>query len=154
PRQPLISSKGKLVPTINLYSDGCTPYAFPCHTWATKRRHPYRARFSLSVLSPLLTLSLSPQKTIKKLGGQDLTPGSRSTNTSTLISNVAQYHDFRAYSTDSGPDWYYGTMVYLRYSSRKGFMATRMARSRRRRARRATTWPFSTARFTTCPTTS
>ncbi|GAA6027812.1 hypothetical protein JCM8097_001730 [Rhodosporidiobolus ruineniae] len=84
-----------------------------------------------------------PTKTIEKLGGQDLSDyfpvqvsalcngvdGTvspwvtlDSTNTSTSISNVAQYHDFRAYSTDSRPDWYYETMVYLRYNFRKGFM--------------------------------
>ncbi|BGP14296.1 hypothetical protein JCM10213_007731 [Rhodosporidiobolus nylandii] len=87
--------------------------------------------------------SVIPTKTIEKLGGQDVSDyfpvqvsalcngvdGTvspwvtlDSTNTSTSIANIAKYHDFRAYSTDSRPDWYYETMVYLRYNYRKGFM--------------------------------
>ncbi|KAJ9113179.1 hypothetical protein QFC22_006018 [Naganishia vaughanmartiniae] len=41
------------------------------------------------------------------------------TNTSDVN---AKYHDFRAYSNDSRPDWYYEQMVYLRYNHRVGFM--------------------------------
>ncbi|GAA5949771.1 hypothetical protein JCM21900_003288 [Sporobolomyces salmonicolor] len=84
-----------------------------------------------------------PTKSIQKLGGTDLTnyfpvqvsalcngvDGTVSpwvtleaTNISTSISNVAKYHDFRASTTDSRPDWYYEMMVYLRYNYRKGFM--------------------------------
>ncbi|GAA5861276.1 hypothetical protein JCM8547_008542 [Rhodosporidiobolus lusitaniae] len=85
-----------------------------------------------------------PTKTVEKLGGQDLSDyfpvqvsalcngvdGTVSpyitlenTNTSaSSVSSVAKYHDFRAYQTDYRPDWYYETMVYLRYNYRKGFM--------------------------------
>ncbi len=72
-------------------------------------------------------MSLS-QTTIEKLGGQDLTDyfpvqvsalcngvdGTVSpwvtleaTNVSTAVHQVAQYHDFRAFTSDSRPDWYY-----------------------------------------------
>lgn len=34
----------------------------------------------------------------------------------------AKYHDFRAYTNDSRPDWYYEQMVRLRYNHRVGFM--------------------------------
>ncbi|KAG5643421.1 hypothetical protein DXG03_000965 [Asterophora parasitica] len=34
----------------------------------------------------------------------------------------AQYHDFRAFTNDSRPDWYFENMVRMRYSSRRGFM--------------------------------
>ncbi|GAA5975793.1 hypothetical protein JCM10908_005282 [Rhodotorula pacifica] len=84
-----------------------------------------------------------PTTTIEKLGGRDLTDyfpvqvsalcngvdGSVSpwvtleaTNVSTAVHQVAQYHDFRAFTSDSRPDWYYETMIYLRYNYRKGFM--------------------------------
>ncbi|GAA6024747.1 hypothetical protein JCM10207_008883, partial [Rhodosporidiobolus poonsookiae] len=87
--------------------------------------------------------SVIPTKTIEKLGGQDLSDyfpvqvsavcngvdGTVSPwvtldaqNVSTSVSSIAKYHDFRAYNTDSRPDWYYETMVYLRYNYRKGFM--------------------------------
>ncbi|BGP46627.1 hypothetical protein JCM10450v2_002474 [Rhodotorula kratochvilovae] len=87
--------------------------------------------------------SVIPTTNIEKLGGNDLTnyfpvqvsalcngvDGSvspwvtlESANISTAITNVAKYHDFRAYTTDVRPDWYYETMVYLRYNYRKGFM--------------------------------
>ncbi|GAA5829328.1 hypothetical protein JCM11251_005008 [Rhodosporidiobolus azoricus] len=84
-----------------------------------------------------------PTRTIERLGGQDLSDyfpvqvsalcnGVEGTvspwvtlearNVSTSVTSIAKYHDFRAYSTDSRPDWYYETMVYLRYNYRKGFM--------------------------------
>lgn len=34
----------------------------------------------------------------------------------------AQYHDFRAFTNDSRPDWYFENMVQMRYTARKGFM--------------------------------
>ncbi|TFK32154.1 glycosyltransferase family 2 protein [Crucibulum laeve] len=34
----------------------------------------------------------------------------------------AQYHDFRAFTNDSRPDWYFESMVQMRYSSRRGFI--------------------------------
>ncbi|KAL8280137.1 hypothetical protein RQP46_007467 [Phenoliferia psychrophenolica] len=81
-----------------------------------------------------------PLKTIEKYGGLDASnifpvqvsalcngvDGSvspwvtlDSTNTSTTVS---QYHDFRASTNDYRPDWYYETMIYLRYNYRKGFV--------------------------------
>ncbi|GAA5852425.1 hypothetical protein JCM9279_001197 [Rhodotorula babjevae] len=87
--------------------------------------------------------SVIPTTNIEKLGGNDLTnyfpvqvsalcngvDGNvspwvtlESSNISTAITNVAKYHDFRAYTTDVRPDWYYETMVYMRYNYRKGFM--------------------------------
>lgn len=32
------------------------------------------------------------------------------------------YHDFRAFTNDSRPDWYYENMVQMRYTARVGFM--------------------------------
>lgn len=32
------------------------------------------------------------------------------------------YHDFRAYTNDSRPDWYYEQMVWMRYNYRLGFV--------------------------------
>ncbi|GAA5976632.1 hypothetical protein JCM11641_005646 [Rhodosporidiobolus odoratus] len=87
--------------------------------------------------------SVVPTKTVQKLGGNDLSDyfpvqvsalcngvdGTvspwitlDSVNTSTSIESIAKYHDFRAYTTDPRPDWYYETMVYMRYNHRKGFM--------------------------------
>jgi chitin synthase len=34
----------------------------------------------------------------------------------------AQYHDFRAFTNDSRPDWYFESMVQMRWNSRVGFM--------------------------------
>lgn len=34
----------------------------------------------------------------------------------------AQYHDFRVFTNDSRPDWYFESMVEMRYTARKGFM--------------------------------
>ena len=34
----------------------------------------------------------------------------------------AKYHDFRVFTNDSRPDWYYQSMVKMRYTSRVGFM--------------------------------
>ncbi|KAF9001145.1 glycosyltransferase family 2 protein [Cyathus striatus] len=34
----------------------------------------------------------------------------------------AQYHDFRVFTNDSRPDWYFESMVQMRYSARVGFV--------------------------------
>lgn len=34
----------------------------------------------------------------------------------------AQYHDFRVFTNDSRPDWYFENMVQMRYTSRVGFV--------------------------------
>lgn len=34
----------------------------------------------------------------------------------------AQYHDFRVFTNDSRPDWYFESMVQMRYTARMGFM--------------------------------
>lgn len=34
----------------------------------------------------------------------------------------AQYHDFRAFTNDSRPDWYFEQMVQMRYTARRGFL--------------------------------
>ncbi|KAM0754954.1 translation initiation factor IF-2 [Meredithblackwellia eburnea MCA 4105] len=81
-----------------------------------------------------------PLKTIQKYGGVDATSifpvqvsalcngvdGSVSPwvtlESSNASTSVSKYHDFRAGTTDYRADWYYETMVYLRYNYRKGFM--------------------------------
>ncbi len=42
-----------------------------------------------------------------------------STNTSDSNMN---YHDFRAFTNDSRPDWYFEQMVYMRWNTRVGFL--------------------------------
>lgn len=100
------------------------PHHVPGNAVVPTVRSPLLSSSSLTVLT-----ALSPaQKTISKLGGIDLTDyfpvqvsalcngvdGSVSpwvtldnTNTSSTVTAVANYHDFRAYQTDSRPDWYY-----------------------------------------------
>lgn len=98
--------------------------------------------FDLSSLAPnhLTAVSVVPTKSVMKYGGLDAsdifpvqvsalcdgTDGSVSpwvTLDTTNTSDVnAQYHDFRAYTNDSRPDWYYEQMVYMRYRYRVGFM--------------------------------
>ena len=34
----------------------------------------------------------------------------------------SQYHDFRVFTNDSRPDWYFQSMVQMRYTARMGFM--------------------------------
>ncbi|EJU01525.1 glycosyltransferase family 2 protein [Dacryopinax primogenitus] len=89
----------------------------------------------------LTAVSVVPTKLITNYGGEDATSlfpvqvsalcngvsGSvnpyvilDSTNTTTNI--YAQYHDFRAFTNDYRPDWYFETMVMMRYKFRVGFM--------------------------------
>lgn len=34
----------------------------------------------------------------------------------------ASYHDFRAFTNDSRPDWYFESMTIMRWSNRVGYM--------------------------------
>lgn len=45
-----------------------------------------------------------------------------SLNSSSSTDTNSIYHDFRAYTNDSRPDWYYEQMIYMRYNFRKGFV--------------------------------
>ncbi|CED82854.1 glycosyltransferase family 2 protein [Phaffia rhodozyma] len=45
-----------------------------------------------------------------------------SLNSSSSQDTNSGYHDFRAFTNDSRPDWYYEQMVYMRYNFRKGFV--------------------------------
>ena len=54
--------------------------------------------------------------------GSTLSPWITLDASNTTSTTAAQYHDFRAFQTDSRPDWYAETMIYLRYNFRKGFM--------------------------------
>ncbi|SCZ93412.1 BZ3500_MvSof-1268-A1-R1_Chr6-3g08643 [Microbotryum saponariae] len=94
--------------------------------------------------------SVIPIRSIQKYGGTDATsifpvqvsalcngvtgtvsPWVTLSSTNQTSNTVAQYHDFRASTTDSRPDWYTETnpsvdpfsaaMIYLRYNFRKGF---------------------------------
>ncbi|KAK4058243.1 hypothetical protein OIO90_000399 [Microbotryomycetes sp. JL221] len=84
--------------------------------------------------------SVIPTRSIQRYGGTDVTDlfpvqvsalcngvdGTVSPwvtlESSNTTNDVSQYHDFRAYSSDSRPDWYAETMIYLRYNFRKGFV--------------------------------
>ncbi len=54
--------------------------------------------------------------------GSTLSPWITLDASNTTATTAAQYHDFRAFQTDSRPDWYAETMIYLRYNFRKGFI--------------------------------
>jgi chitin synthase len=43
-------------------------------------------------------------------------------NSKNVTDPNAKYHDFRAFTNDSRPDWYFEQMVQMRYSSRRGFL--------------------------------
>ncbi|KAK8846712.1 hypothetical protein IAR55_005799 [Kwoniella newhampshirensis] len=98
--------------------------------------------FDLSQIAPthLTAVSVVPTKSIMQYGGLDAsnlfpvqvsalcdgTTGSISpyvtldtTNTSDPFS---QYHDFRAFTNDSRPDWYAEMMIMMRHRFRVGFM--------------------------------
>lgn len=84
--------------------------------------------------------SVVPTRNVQKYGGLDATnlfpvqvsalcngkSGSVSPwvtlDTSNATDQNAVYHDFRAFTNDSRPDWYWEQMVFLRYNYRKGFV--------------------------------
>ncbi|KAF7347345.1 Glycosyltransferase family 2 protein [Mycena venus] len=43
-------------------------------------------------------------------------------STSNNTDNFAQYHDFRFFTNDSRPDWYFESMVQMRWLARRGFV--------------------------------
>ncbi|TCD65299.1 hypothetical protein EIP91_002824 [Steccherinum ochraceum] len=43
-------------------------------------------------------------------------------DSSNVTDENAQYHDFRAFTTDSRPDWYFESMVSMRWNARVGFL--------------------------------
>ncbi|KAG0150342.1 hypothetical protein CROQUDRAFT_88135 [Cronartium quercuum f. sp. fusiforme G11] len=98
--------------------------------------------FDLTSFAPLHYPSVVPTSAVQKYGGTDasnlfpvqvsaLCSGDGSgisdwiilsgANTTSLEPNSV-YHDFRAFTSDSRPDWYYEQMYYLRYNYRRGFM--------------------------------
>jgi len=98
--------------------------------------------FDLTSFAPLHYPSVVPTKAVQSYGGTDasnlfpvqvsaLCSGNGNgisqwiilsgANTSSLEPNSV-YHDFRAFTSDSRPDWYYEQMYYLRYNYRRGFM--------------------------------
>ncbi|WWC67634.1 uncharacterized protein I206_101544 [Kwoniella pini CBS 10737] len=99
--------------------------------------------FDLSQFAPthLTAVSVVPTKSLMQYGGLDSTSlfpvevsalcDGYGTNTispyvtldSTNTSDVfMQYHDFRAYTNDSRPDWYAEMMIMMRHRFRVGFM--------------------------------
>ncbi|KAF6741605.1 glycosyltransferase family 2 protein [Ephemerocybe angulata] len=88
----------------------------------------------------LRTVPVVAQKAILKYGGtiaDDLFPVQVSALCAGIDGNVspyvtlnsknntdpnAAYHDFRAFTTDPRPDWYFEKMVQMRYTARKGFV--------------------------------
>ncbi|KAF8147259.1 glycosyltransferase family 2 protein [Crassisporium funariophilum] len=69
-----------------------------------------------------------PNKSILKYGGQSA-DSIFPVQVSALCNGVteyhdvnAQYHDFRVFTNDSRPDWYFERMVEMRYTSRVGFV--------------------------------
>ena len=98
--------------------------------------------FDLSSFAPthLTTVSVVPTKSIMQYGGLDasnlfpvqvsaLCPGTTGTlsqfvtlDTTNVSDPNAAYHDFRAYTNDSRPDWYEESMIMLRYRFRTGFV--------------------------------
>ena len=43
-------------------------------------------------------------------------------DSSNVTDDNAQYHDFRAFTTDNRPDWYFESMVTMRWNARVGFI--------------------------------
>ncbi|WVR04387.1 hypothetical protein IAU60_001389 [Kwoniella sp. DSM 27419] len=98
--------------------------------------------FDLSQFAPthLTAVSVVPTKSIMQYGGLDasnifpvqvsalcggvsnaISPWVTLDSTNTTDS-VMQYHDFRAYTNDSRPDWYAEMMIMMRHRFRVGFM--------------------------------
>ncbi|CAH7687581.1 putative chitin synthase class V [Phakopsora pachyrhizi] len=98
--------------------------------------------FDLTSFAPLHYPSVVPTKSVQMYGGTDATnlfPVQVSAlcagngngisdwitlsgaNTTSLEPNSI-YHDFRAFTSDSRPDWYFEQMYFLRYNYRRGFM--------------------------------
>ncbi|TFK68108.1 glycosyltransferase family 2 protein [Pluteus cervinus] len=98
--------------------------------------------FDLTKLSQMhqRIVTVVPTKSVLKYGGQvvdDIFPVQVSALCDGINGNVspfvaldsknvtdpnAQYHDFRAFTNDSRPDWYFESMVQMRYTSRVGFL--------------------------------
>nr|ABB70410.1 hypothetical chitin synthase class V [Puccinia graminis] len=98
--------------------------------------------FDLTSFAPVHYPSVVPTKAVQSYGGTDATnlfPVQVSAlcsgngngisdwiilsgaNTTSLEPNSV-YHDFRAFTSDARPDWYFEQMYYLRYNYRRGFM--------------------------------
>ena len=98
--------------------------------------------FDLSSFLPthLTAVSVVPGKSVMQYGGLDAsnlfpvqvsalcggTTGAISPYVTLDSTNTSdpfiKYHDFRAYTNDSRPDWYQEMMIMMRYRFRKGFM--------------------------------
>jgi chitin synthase len=97
--------------------------------------------FDLTSFAPthLTAVSVVPTKSVLQYGGLDasnlfpvqvsaLCQGTTGTiseyvtlDTTNTSDPYSQYHDFRAYTNDSRPDWYQETMTVMRSNYRKGF---------------------------------
>ena len=95
--------------------------------------------FDLRKLSNVHTPSVVPQRSVVRYGGIDasnifpvqvnaLCNGKTgfvspwvTLDTSNTTDENAVYHDFRAFTNDSRPDWYWQQMTYMRYNYRRGF---------------------------------
>ena len=98
--------------------------------------------FDLSNFAPthMTAVSVVPTKLVMQYGGLDasdifpvqvsaLCGGTTGTlspyvtlDTTNTSDPYSKYHDFRAYTNDSRPDWYQESMIMLRYKYRTGFM--------------------------------
>ena len=98
--------------------------------------------FDLTTFAPthLTAVSIVPVKNVLNYGGLDATdlfpvqvsalcPGTTGSlspyvtlDTTNTSDTYSRYHDFRAYTNDSRPDWYEEQMIMMRYKYRKGFM--------------------------------
>ncbi|KAH0836636.1 hypothetical protein J3R83DRAFT_8354 [Lanmaoa asiatica] len=82
-------------------------------------------------------VTVIPTKTVLQYGGEDATcslfsalcngvSGSVSPWVQLSLANMtdpnAQYHDFRAITNDSRPDWYFESMTIMRWNNRVGYM--------------------------------
>lgn len=139
----VIAVLGQLIcPTQHVYSSA----ELSSHSYTNDPNNAYVAIrgevFDLSTFAPthLTAVSVIPTKTIMTYGGLDAsdifpvevsalcptTTGSLSQyvtlDTTNTTDVYAQYHDFRAYTNDSRPDWYEESMIMLRSQWRVGWM--------------------------------
>ena len=139
----VIAVLGALIcPTQHVYSSS----ELASHNFKDNPNNAYVAIrgevFDLSEFAPthLTAVSIVPTKSVMQYGGLDATDlfpvqvsalcqgttGSISQYVTLDSTNTTdpyrQYHDFRAYTNDSRPDWYEESMIMLRYRFRTGFM--------------------------------
>lgn len=139
----VIAVLGTLIcPTQHVYSSS----ELASHNFKDNANNAYVAIrgevFDLSAFMPthLTAVSVIPKKSVMEYGGFDasnlfpvqvsaLCGGTTGTlspwvtlDTTNTTDPFIKYHDFRAYTNDSRPDWYQETMILMRNRFRKGFM--------------------------------